>query len=86
MTTFVNPCKSVDGALGLIPDDLFLEHLQQVPAGWNAKLSHKIDDRLSWEAIEEQTPAEAIMVALLEYKNRDHKTVDDHDSANIGRE
>lgn len=70
MITFIDPMKSVDGALTLIPSSLFLEFLQEVPAGWNAKLSHKVDDCASWEAIEEASPAEAIMAALMKYEDR----------------
>lgn len=55
------------------PPDCFLEHLQQVPAGWNAKVSDKIDDELSGEVFEEETPAKAVAgaIAALDEARRD---------------
>lgn len=55
---------SVDAALTAVSEDKFVEHLSQVPAGWNAKISDKIDDRASWEAVEAASPAIALCIAV----------------------
>jgi hypothetical protein len=62
--TFLDPVWAVGVAMGMIGAGWYLGHLQETPAGWNAKISDKIDDRLSGEVFEEQTPAGAIMKAL----------------------
>jgi hypothetical protein len=56
---------SIDAALTLVREDHFLEHLGQEPGGWTAKISDKIDDRLSWEAVEFPTAGAAISGAAL---------------------